>query len=267
MTDDDELEGLEGLEGGDDDGWAVVVATDDEAAAQAVHDRLRLGGLEAYIRDLDPDERGPDDLAIQVIVPAEEAVAAALELDMERQIRAVRADPGRLDRVRELGLEVDDLEIAELSATGGPVYELDALGDAEDITVLLDALQSARVRFTLDREANLVVHHNDEARVDEIMDRLFGPEGSDPGPSDTAAPRAGADDPSEGDVAGSGIDADPIEVTVTRRGPSASVADLDGRPAVDDMTPDVVAQPARSPLWIYVLAAIVLVVIFIVLVV
>jgi hypothetical protein len=216
-----------------DEGWALVVATDQDAEAGVIHTKLRAAGLDAYIRDVDPECLEEGQLPIQVIVPVEEAAAAILELDIALSIAAAKEDAGDVDRLTELGFEVDDLVIAELAATGGPVYGLDEFGDDDDeIRDFLRILEIERVRFALDRAANLVVHHNDEVKVDSIIDRLFA-----------------SDDETESTAAA-----------------THSTADIDGRPVADDMTPDATIIPAGgTPTWAFAVAAVAVVVLAIVL--
>jgi len=238
-----------------DEGWALVVATDQEADAEAVHQRLRAAGLDAYIRDVDAETLEEDQLPIQVIVPVEEAAAAVLELDIALSVASAKGDAGDVDRIAELGYEIDDLAIAELAATGGPVYGLHEFGDDDgEIRDFLRILEIERVRFALDRAANLVVHHNDEVKVDAIINRVFGEEGAadyygsaerDPNPG----PDSAANDESE------------LGEALTH-----SPSDIDGRPAVDDMTPDATIVPASGPPnWVYALVAVAVVVFAIVL--
>jgi hypothetical protein len=66
------------------------------------------------------------------------------------------------------------LQVEELAATGGPVYDLDA-HDAEALALLVDALDRARVRYALAADGTLVVHRNDERLADAVIDETFGP--------------------------------------------------------------------------------------------
>ena len=259
MDDGEEPGSDQGQEAGDgaaawevEEGWALVVATDNESEAEAIHGRLRAGGLDAYIRDVDAELLEDDQLPIQVIVPVEEAAAAILELDLAMSIAAAKSDAGDVDRIAELGYEVDDLAIAEIVATGGPVYGLDEFGDDdEEVRDFLRILEIERVRFVLDRAANLVVHHNDEVKVDVIINRVFGEEG-------------GAD--YYGDL---DRDAEPGGDSAAEEEPlgaTASASDIEGRPVGDDLTPDATIVPASGPpTWVYGVVVIAVVVVAIVL--
>ena len=298
MTDDqdasDEDAGDEPLADGEPDdagvvvdgAWAVLLATDNEEEAVAVHRRLVAGNVDAHVRDVEESDREPGQPSIQVIVPVEDAAAALLELELREGISSAITDPGQLERVRNLGYEIDDLAIAELSATGGPQYALDELGDDEDIQIFLDALEAERVRFALDRAANIVVHYNDEAKVDQLIDHLFDDTDLELGPDNGQgtpetgesvsgalsgnAGGLGATEPSASVPRATGpadVD-DPMVVVVGRPaevvGPTAAISDLDGRPAVDDVTPEhgVITKPG-PPAWVYGIAIVVVVVLLI----
>lgn len=260
-----------------DGAWAVLLATDNEEEAVAVHRRLVAGNVDAHVRDVEESDRESDAPSIQVIVPVDDAAAAILELELHEGIGSARTDPGQVERVRNLGYEIDDLAIAELSATGGPQYALDELGDDEDIQTFLDALGAERVRFALDRAANVIVHYNDEAKVDQLIDDLCGDPELDAEPArrtrasrtrETASGTALGDLGSEPDAAGLDDVDDPMVVVVGRPpdvvGPTAAISDLDGRPAVDDVTPEhKVITGSGPPNWVYAVAVVAVVVLLI----
>jgi len=290
LTGKDESEDESTTEGPNDDtgvvidgAWAILLATDDEEQALAVHRRLVAGDVDAHVRDVEESEREPGEPSIQVIVPVEDAPAALVELELLDGLGSARPDPGQVERVRSLGYEIDDLAIAELSATGGPQYGLDELGDEYDIETFLEALEAERIRFALDRSANVIVHYNDEAKVDQLIDRLCDDSdldeafkrGSDVPSSEQNSLGSARDEDREKSTPGSdasdansaGID-DPMVVVVSRPasvvGPTAAVSDLEGRPAVDDVTPEhgVISKPG-PPAWIYVVAVLIVVVLLI----
>ena len=171
----------------------------------------------------------------------------------------------------ETGLDRD--RWAELGATGGPVYDLSELGDVNEIGQLLDVLDSMNVRWGMDRAGQLVVHYNDEARVDEMMDRVFGSEDDDWDDDEPAATGAGPISlPVEVDSAlgtstvNATFDASMPEPPDEQIEGSSGINDLHGRPTVDDMMSPPI-QTSGTPWWLAAVAAVVLVVLFIMFVV
>lgn len=69
----------------------------------------------------------------------------------------------------------DDLDVAEISATSGPTYDLDEL-DVETVDSLCAHLDGAGAQWAIDRAGSLVVHRNDERRADAVFVELFGPD-------------------------------------------------------------------------------------------
>ena len=217
----------------------MVVETDDEEVAAAVQGRLLAGNLDAYVRDVEDGDREDSQASIQVIVPVEEAAAAMLELELKAT--DAQPDEGRVDRAAELGFAIDDLEMAELTATGGPEYDLDELGDDAEVRTFLNILLSERIRFALDRDGNLIVHYNDESKVDELIERLFSYD------------LDGVDQSDE--TLGSVV------------GPTDGIGDVDGRPAVDDVTANdgIITQSTTSP-WLFAVAIVAVIVVLVLLV-
>lgn len=238
------------------------------------------------------DDRQDDDNEIEIVDPDFEALAVdewqdrdddgePPELDHEAALAAEADDlaaattqPAVSPLIEALGVEVDDLEVAELGATGGPVYDLSELGDVEEIGQLLDVLDRMNVRWAMDRAGQLVVHYNDEARVDEMMDRVFGTEDDDEDwdAAAGAAASAAVSLPVEVDSAlgtstvNATFDASMPEPPDDQIEVSSGINDLHGRPTVDDMmTPPI--QTSGTPWWLAVVAVAVLVVLFIMFVV
>ena len=73
------------------------------------------------------------------------------------------------------GLVSDDLIVAEVSATGGPTYDLDEM-DVAMVENLVGHLEGNGLQWAIDRAGRLVVHRNDERRADSVFEELFGPE-------------------------------------------------------------------------------------------
>lgn len=215
---------------------------------------LAVGEWQDRDDDGDPPEVGHDE-------------ALAAEAD---DLAAATAQPPVSPLVEALGVDVDDLAVAELGATGGPVYDLSELGDVSEIDQILGVLDSMKVRWAMDRAGQLLVHVNDEARVDEMMDRVFGEEDDDvdDGASDRGNRGLSADIDSalgtstanfEFDASMPAPPDDTIEV-------SSGLQDLDGRPSVDDVLSSTI-QTQAPPYWIAGVAVAVLVALFIVFVV
>ena len=237
------------------------------------------------------DDRHDDDNEIEIVDPEFEALAVdewqdrdddgdPPELDHEAalaaeadDLAAATAQPAQSPLIEALGVEIDDLAVAELGATGGPVYDLSELGDVNEIGQLLDVLDSMNVRWGMDRAGQLVVHYNDEARVDEMMDRVFGSEDDDWDDDEPAATGSGPISlPVEVDSAlgtstvNATFDASMPEPPDEQIEVSSGINDLHGRPTVDDMMSPPI-QTSGTPWWLAAVAAVVLVVLFIMFVV
>jgi hypothetical protein len=65
------------------------------------------------------------------------------------------------------------LAVAELAATGGPVFELWRI-DAEAVTMILTELELHGVRHLVDSDGMLVVHRNDRSAAEAAVHRLAG---------------------------------------------------------------------------------------------
>jgi hypothetical protein len=112
---------------------------------------------------------GLDDDAV-VVHPDDEHVADEVLDRLYPETSGTPADEG--------SSAADRLLLAELRATGGPTYDLDDYTDDERAR-LRTALGSGEIRHAFDRDSQLVVHRNDEERVDALLDDLFGPERPD----------------------------------------------------------------------------------------
>ncbi len=141
---------------------------------EPINDRLSIEGVgEFFIPGLEPEDEPSDD---------DEAAEAGIEAD--ELITPTSMDPAVAARsaaivallATEADLEVDDLEVAELVVTEGPVYDLSEFEEAESILDFVEGLRRQRIRFALDRSGSIVVHRNDEARSDALIETLFGPE-------------------------------------------------------------------------------------------
>ncbi|NOX29592.1 MAG: hypothetical protein GXP35_06035 [Actinobacteria bacterium] len=197
--------------------------------------------------------------------PGDEVADTEQALDEEAEaLEVATRQPPIAPLLMELGIEVDALAVAELAATGGPVYDLTEFDDVEEVGRLLDVLDTMSVRWALDRSGQLIVHYNDEAAVDEMIERVFEDPFADDGESyeDQADRTLGQRPDSDAVVADAGfefadgnltIDVGEPSVPSSGNGSSLSygVSDLQGRPAIDD----VIADPSpvttgRTPWWI-----------------
>ncbi len=237
------------------------------------------------------DEQTDDDSEIEIIDPEFEALAVdewsdrdgdgdPPELDHDEalaaeadDLAAATAQPAMSPLVEALGVEVDDLAVAELGATGGPVYDLSELGDVNEVGQLLDVLDSMNVRWAMDRAGQLVVHYNDETRVDEMMDRVFGEDDdwddefgeADQVVGPTALP-VEVDSALGTSTVNATFDVSMPEPPVDEIEVSSGINDVHGRPTVDDMMSPPI-QTSGTPWWLAVVAVVVLVVVFIMFVV
>ena len=148
---------------------------------EPVNDRLSIEGVgEFFIPGLEPDGDTPG--ASAAGGEAEPGGGDAQEL-----ITPTSMDPAEAARsaavvdllVSRAGLEVDDLEVAELVVTEGPVYDLSEFEDPESILAFVEGLRGQGIRFALDRSGSIAVHRNDETRSDALIEALFGPEHGD----------------------------------------------------------------------------------------
>lgn len=166
--------------------------------------------------------------------PSDEVADTEQALDEEAEaLEVATRQPPISPLLMELGIDVDALAVAELAATGGPVYDLTEFDDVEEVGRLLDLLDTMSARWALDRSGQLIVHYNDEAAVDEMIERVF----EDPF----------ADD---GNLT---IDAGEPSVPSSGNGSSLSygVSDVQGRPAIDDLIADPSpVTTGRTPWWI-----------------
>ena len=87
------------------------------------------------------------------------------------------------------GLVSDDLILAEVSATGGPTYDLDEM-DIAMVENLVGHLDGNGLQWAIDRAGRLVVHRNDERRADAVFEELFGPDDEGGAASDMGAVRS-----------------------------------------------------------------------------
>ena len=87
--------------------------------------------------------------------------------------------PAFVQDLMDHGLLSDALLVAEVSATGGPTYELDEM-DVATVENLVGHLDGAGLQWAIDRAGQLVVHRNDERRADAVFEELFGPEDEPP---------------------------------------------------------------------------------------
>ena len=257
--------------------WAVVFTAPASAGghSQAIEVAKRLEELDLDVRMV--RERAQDESAdvaaeelIHVVVPPEQADQANVEVGLHVAVTQSQAEAAPSHLFEVLGIDGDDLSIAEVAATGGPVYDLDDFDDLEDVRGLLRAFDSSGVRWALDRQGNLLVHYNDEAKADSIIDTMFGdaPDGA----IDIGAPQGhdGVLDAEVYDVPGAPVVVDPgvPDPPVTTRRPVGSVADFDGRAAVDDLTGSApVIETKGTPWWAAAVVAVVLLALFIVFVV
>ena len=98
------------------------------------------------------------------------------ELTEEGEI--VHVEPERSPLVLELeaaGLISEDLLVAELVATDGGSYDLGEM-QLDEVFLVLDLVSSEGLRAAVDREGTLVVHYNDEGRMDEVLEQFYGAE-------------------------------------------------------------------------------------------
>ena len=191
--------------------------------------------------------------------PEDEAdVDATDEPDESAALEAAIAPPPTSPLIEQLGVTIDELRIAELAATGGPVYDLNEFESVADIDSFLDVLDSRNVRWALDRSAQLVVHVNDETKVDIAIEQAFGP---DDGP-ELSVP---TDQPMDG------LELGDVNITFDASAPSVSygVSDIEGRAVADDVI--LAASPIEvssgPPIWVIGLVVTALVVLFLVFVV
>jgi hypothetical protein len=98
------------------------------------------------------------------------------ELTEEGEI--VHVEPERSPLVLELeaaGLISEDLLVAELVATDGGSYDLSEM-QLHEVFAVLDLVSSEGIRAAVDREGTLVVHYNDEGRMDQVLEQFYGAE-------------------------------------------------------------------------------------------
>ncbi len=150
---------------------------------EPINDRLSIEGVgEFFIPGLEPEDDTIDDVAPDDTGSADGSDGGGL--DAGDLITPTSMDPAEAARSAAIvsllatraDLEVDDLEVAELVVTEGPVYDLSEFDEAESILAFVDGLRRQRIRFALDRSGSIAVHRNDEARSDALIETLFGPE-------------------------------------------------------------------------------------------
>ncbi len=153
---------------------------------EPINDRLSIEGVgEFFIPGLEPEDELPDDEESEEGDATEDLITPT---SMDPAVAARSAAIVTL-LANEAGLEVDDLEVAELVVTDGPVYDLSEFDEADSILGFVEGLRRQRIRFALDRSGSIAVHRNDEARSDALIETLFGPE--TPDRAEPPAPSAG----------------------------------------------------------------------------
>ncbi|MCP3935452.1 MAG: hypothetical protein GY708_08785 [Actinomycetia bacterium] len=223
--------------------------------------------------DTSPEDTSASEPAelLHIIVPSEQSHEAAVEVGLFLAVSQSQAHAGRTDVFAELDVEPDDLLIAEITATGGPVYELDDFEDMEEVRALLRLFDASEVRWVLDREARLVVHYNDESKVDALIDRIYDEVVEDGHIGAAAIDRSVILDAEVYDAPPVPVLDSGLPAPSQRWGngvESRSVADLDGRVIIDDLTSgNVPVKVTRMPWWLAVVAGILLVVVCLVFVV
>jgi len=224
----------------DDDEQTNQAKTPNGASSEPSRDETSRDEVQILDVSADDDE----------IVDTEQALA-----DEAGALEVATRQPPIAPLLMELGIEVDDLAVAELAATGGPVYDLTEFDDVEEVGRLLDLLDTMSVRWGLDRSGQLIVHYNDEAAVDDMIERVF----EDPFADDRDSSQRPDSDASLTDTgfefADGNLTIDVSEPSVPSTGNGSSlshgVADVEGRPAIDD----VIAAPSpvttgRTPWWV-----------------
>lgn len=156
MTDADELRAAGGVE------YSLDGVTDEEVAAlsAAMFDRGVRHAVDPIAIVVHPDDEAAADAALDVVYGPDPAAPDA------------GAPPVASAAEQRLA-------VAELRATGGPVYDL-ADHAPEAVAALVERLTEHRVRHAIGPEGELAVHRNDEHRVDAVLDELFGSDESDP---------------------------------------------------------------------------------------
>lgn len=264
----------------DEQRWAVVFSVPADAnrelEAVEVARRLEEIDLEPRLVRENPNGGGEPDSAddsggaaeeavslLHVVVPPEQAHDANVEVGLFTALSQSQAEAGSGDMLNALGIQIDDLSIAEIAATSGPTYELDDFDDVTEVRALLASFDAASVRWAVDRQGRLLVHYNDEAKADSIIALMFDEIVEDHDtPPEFESKRS--DEILDAEV----YDAPAAALDRAARPRGRGVADFDGRPAIDDLTGSTpVVEVRGTPWWAVTIGAVMLVAVFIVFVV